>query len=123
MPNPGPVSHLAFARARTGCSAHLGVRLSSLIDPTLKAPGCLHFALQQSMCDSDLWLVSGLWSSEQAMNAYFSTPELSVFADVVQELVVSSLDFHTFATVSAAQARQMHGLDTTIALRPGLQTV
>jgi quinol monooxygenase YgiN len=97
--------------------------LSSLIDPTLEAPGCLHFALQQSMCDPDLWLVSGLWSSEQAMNAYFSTPELSVFADVVQERVVSSLDFHTFATVSAAQASQMHGAGTTIALRPGLQTV
>jgi hypothetical protein len=43
---------------------------------------------------------------------------------VVQELVVSSLDFHTFATVSVAQANQMivpmPGVGSTIALRPGL---
>jgi len=107
MPQSSSVSHLAFARARDGQRAQLGMRLSSLIEPTLRAPGCLHFALQQSMRDPDLWLVSGLWSSEEAMNAYFSTPELQVFSELVQELVVSSLDFHTFETVSAVQA---HGV-------------
>jgi len=104
MSKPSPVSHLVFAQARTGCSAQLGERLSGLIEPTLMAPGCLQFSLQQSMQDPNLWLVSGLWSSEQAMNAYFSTPALGIFAEVVQELMISSLDFHTFNQVSAAQA-------------------
>jgi quinol monooxygenase YgiN len=104
MPKPSPVSHLVFARANTGRSTHLGVRLSSLIEPALSAPGCLNFALQQSLVEPDLWMVTGLWSSEETMNAWFATPELSVFAELVQEFVVSSLDFQTFKQVSAVQA-------------------
>ena len=99
-----PVSHMAFVRARTGRSAELGVRLSALIEPSRAAPGCLGFALQHSQCDPQLWLVSGFWSNQQAMTAYFSTPAMEIFAELVQELVVNSLDFHTFKDVTAAQA-------------------
>lgn len=101
-----PVSHMAFVRARAGCSQHLGARLSTLITPSRQAPGCLHFALQQSQCDADLWLVSGLWTHQQAMEAYFNSPAMAIFAELVQDLVVSSLDFHTFREVSAAQATE-----------------
>jgi len=99
-----PVSHMAFIRARAGRSAELGLRLSTLIEPSRQAPGCLQFSLQQSQCDSDLWLVSGYWAHQQAMTAYFSSPSMAVFAELVQDLVVNSLDFHTFKDVSAAQA-------------------
>ena len=61
-----PVSHMAFVRARAGRSKELGARLSSLIEPSRQACGCLHFALQHSQCDADL-LVSGFWSSQQAI--------------------------------------------------------
>jgi quinol monooxygenase YgiN len=104
-----PVSHMAFVRARPGRSQELGVRLSALIEPSRAAPGCLSFALQQSQCDPQLWLVSGFWVNQQAMNAYFSTPAMEVFAELVQELVVDSLDFHTFKDVSAAQALGQSG--------------
>jgi quinol monooxygenase YgiN len=104
MPKPSPVSHLVFARANTGRSTHLGMRLSSLIEPALGAPGCLNFALQQSLLDPQMWMITGLWTSEEAMNAWFATPELSVFAELVQEFIVSSLDFQTFQQVSAVQA-------------------
>jgi quinol monooxygenase YgiN len=104
-----PVSHMAFVRARAGRSAELGVRLSTLIEPSRAAPGCLSFALQHSQCDPQLWLVSGFWSNQQAMTAYFSTPAMEVFAELVQELVVDSLDFHTFKEVSAAQALGQSG--------------
>jgi quinol monooxygenase YgiN len=99
-----PVSHLAFVRARAGRSAELGARLSALIEPSRSAPGCLNFALQHSLCDPELWLVSGFWVNQQAMTAYFSTPGMQIFAGLVQDLVVNSLDFHTFKDVSAAQA-------------------
>jgi quinol monooxygenase YgiN len=99
-----PVSHMAFVRARAGRSAELGVRLSALIEPSRSAGGCLSFSLQHSQCDPDLWLVSGFWTHQQAMTAYFSTPAMQIFADLVQDLVVNSLDFHTFKDVSAAQA-------------------
>lgn len=104
MPKPSPVSHLVFARANTGRSTHLGMRLSSLIEPALGAPGCLNFALQQSLHEPEMWMVTGLWSSEETMNAWFATPELSVFAELVQGAVVTSLDFQTFKQVSAVQA-------------------
>ncbi|MFW9078197.1 antibiotic biosynthesis monooxygenase family protein [Pseudomonas sp. P2757] len=99
-----PVSHMAFVRARAGRSAELGVRLSALIEPSRAAAGCLSFALQHSQCDSELWLVCGFWSNQQAMTAYFNSPAMQVFGELVQELVVNSLDFHTFKDVSAAQA-------------------
>ncbi|KTC37483.1 MAG: antibiotic biosynthesis monooxygenase family protein [Pseudomonas sp.] len=98
-----PVSHMAFVRARAGRSSELGARLSSLIEPSRQAPGCLHFALQRSQCDADLWLVSGFWNNQQAMTAYFSSPAMQVFTDLVQDLVVNSLDLHTFNTVSALE--------------------
>ncbi|WP_335945104.1 antibiotic biosynthesis monooxygenase [Pseudomonas sp. G166] len=101
-----PVSHMAFVRARAGCSKQLGARLSTLIAPSRQAPGCLHFALQHSQCDADLWLVSGLWVNQLAMDAYFNSPAMAIFAELVQDLVVSSLDFHTFREVSAAQATE-----------------
>ncbi|NUT78069.1 antibiotic biosynthesis monooxygenase [Pseudomonas sp. C1C7] len=99
-----PVSHMAFVRARAGRSQELGVRLSALIEPSRAASGCLSFALQHSQGDPDLWLVSGFWANQQAMTAYFSTPAMEVFAELVQDLVVNSLDFHTFKEVSEAQA-------------------
>ncbi|MHC8373428.1 putative quinol monooxygenase [Pseudomonas sp. MDT1-85] len=99
-----PVSHMAFVRARAGRSAELGARLSALIEPSRNAPGCLSFALQHSQCDPELWLVSGFWANQQAMTAYFGSPAMQIFAELVQELVVNSLDFHTFKDVSAAQA-------------------
>ncbi|MNJ81363.1 hypothetical protein D3C77_801440 [compost metagenome] len=38
------------------------------------------------------------------MTNYFNSPSMEIFAELVQELVVNSLDFHTFKDVSAAQA-------------------
>ncbi|VVN98807.1 putative quinol monooxygenase [Pseudomonas fluorescens] len=99
-----PVSHMAFVRASGGRSMELGARLSSLIEPTRRTPGCLHFTLQQSLCDPELWLVSGYWVNQQAMTEYFSTPAMDIFAELVEELVIKSLDFHTFSDVSAVQA-------------------
>jgi len=99
-----PVSHMAFVRAQPGRSAELGVRLSALIEVSRSAPGCLSFSLQLSQCDPELWLVSGFWSSQPMMTAYFNSPSMEVFAELVQDLVVNSLDFHTFRDVSAAQA-------------------
>lgn len=98
------VSHSAFVRARPGYSAELGQRLAGLLEPSRKAPGCLHFALQHSHYDDSLWLISGFWSSPKAMSDYFASPALQVFSDVVQDLLVSSLDLHTFENISASQS-------------------
>jgi quinol monooxygenase YgiN len=94
------VSHSAFVRARQGCSMELGARLGELLEPSRRAPGCMHFALQHSHCDEDLWLVSGFWSSQKAMDDYFASPTMQVFSDVVQAFLVSSLDLHTFHQVA-----------------------
>jgi quinol monooxygenase YgiN len=97
MTQPQPVTHLAFIRASNGRSAELGMRLRDLLEPSLRAPGCLSFSVQRSQVDADLWLLSGSWSDQQAMSGYFASPTLEVFGELVQAQVVSSLDLHTFA--------------------------
>jgi quinol monooxygenase YgiN len=91
-----PVTHLAFIRASSGRSAELGARLRDLLEPSLRAPGCLSFSVQRSQADADLWLLSGSWQDQQAMSGYFASPTLEVFCELVQAQVVSSLDLHTF---------------------------
>ena len=92
-----PVNHLVFARAWAGRSELLGARLHTLLGPSRDAAGCLDFDVQRSLQEPDLWLISGTWSSEEAMNVWLLTPQLQVFADVMQGFLASSLDFHTFA--------------------------
>ncbi|KXK70383.1 antibiotic biosynthesis monooxygenase, partial [Pseudomonas monteilii] len=69
-----PVTHLAFIRASSGRSAELGARLRDLLEPSLRAPGCLSFSVQRSQADADLWLLSGSWQDQQAMSGYFASP-------------------------------------------------
>jgi len=78
--------------------------LSSLIEPGRQAQGCLQFSLQHSLSDPDVWLISGFWSSEQAMSAYFSSPALVIFSELVNDLVIRSMDFQTFTDTSAVNA-------------------
>lgn len=101
-----PVSHLVFVRSMAGRSTELGLRLQALLKPSLSTPGCLRFALQQSMQDPELWAVSGSWNSEQAMNAWFASPELQIFSELVHEMIVRSLDFHTFAATGDSVLEQ-----------------
>jgi quinol monooxygenase YgiN len=104
------VSHLLSVRAGAGHSAQLGARLSALIGPSSKAAGCLHFALQQSLTEQDVWVISGLWADTSAMNDWFTAPELGVFSELVAERLVRSLDFQTFSVVTAPQAQAGYGL-------------
>ncbi|CAM2817687.1 antibiotic biosynthesis monooxygenase family protein [Pseudomonas gessardii] len=104
MSTPIPASHMAFIRARSGCSTELGARLSRLIEPGRQAQGCLQFSLQHSQVDPDVWLVSGFWCSEQAMSAYFSSPALMLFSELLNDGVVRSMDFQTFIEASAPDA-------------------
>ncbi|WP_370656561.1 antibiotic biosynthesis monooxygenase, partial [Klebsiella pneumoniae] len=65
---------------RAACwSADLGARKGETHHQGRQAQGCLQFSLQHSQVDPDVWLVSGFWSSEQAMSAYFNSPALMIF--------------------------------------------
>lgn len=106
MPQSYAVSHMTLVRARAGCSAQVHACLKKLIEPTLKTPGCLHFALQH--CDSDplLWHVAGYWQDQCAMQAYFNSPLMDVFSTLLNQHVVDSLDFQTFNEQASAQMRK-----------------
>jgi len=103
------VSHCAFVRTRPGYSAELGTRLNELVEPTRLAPGCLHFVLQRSQRDEDLWWLSGSWIGQAAMNSYFESPVMQVFSDPVQQLLVRSLDLHTFDEMGASAIAAVDG--------------
>lgn len=64
----------------------------------------LQFSLQHSQVDPDVWLVSGFWSSEQAMSDYFNSPALVIFTELLNDGVLRSMDFQTFTDASAAHA-------------------
>jgi len=44
------------------------------------------------------------------MNDWFAAPELNIFSTLVSEMLVGSLDFQTFANLTAAQAQKACGL-------------
>lgn len=104
MHNISVVSHLIYVRASAGNSARLGARLSTLVGPSSKAFGCLHFALQKSLTEDDLWVIHGGWADESAMNDWVAAPELKVFAELMSERLVKSLDFQTFASVATTRS-------------------
>jgi quinol monooxygenase YgiN len=110
MSRSSVVSHHVSVRANAGRSEQLGAALGALIAPASTAPGCLHFTLHKSMTDADLWVISGLWSGEQSMNAWFCSADMTVFSELVTNRVVSSFDFQTYVTVSATEAEAAYGL-------------
>lgn len=102
MTSSQPVSHLSFVRASVGRSAELGVRLQQLLQPSRQTPGCLHFSVQRSTCDADLWLLNGVWADTSALHDYFASPSLQLFGELVQARVVDSLDLQTFTEQPAS---------------------
>jgi quinol monooxygenase YgiN len=91
------VSHCALVTARQGFSHAVGIGLSGLVVPARGMPGCLHFSVQRSQCDEHLWQVAGVWRDQEAMSAWFTSPSMQVFSDLLQDMLVSSLDVHTFS--------------------------
>lgn len=114
MSTPLPASHMAFVRAYAGRSTELGARLSILVEPGRQTPGCLQFALQHSLSEPDLWLISGSWSSEQAMRAWFNSPALGILSQLVNDMMIIRMDFQTYSDASASFAQpqypQLHQL-------------
>lgn len=93
------IDHLIFARANPGRRDQLGERLASLLQPTRAAMGCVRFTLQHSLSDPDLWVLAGTWRGPQAMQSWFGGEQASLFDQLVQSRLISSLDFNTFTTV------------------------
>ena len=107
MPQSHCVSHTTRVHARAGCSVQVQACLMRVIEPTLKTPGCLHFALQQ--CDSDplLWQIAGYWQDECAMQAYFNSSVMEVYSVLLNEKMIERLEFQTF-TEEVAVPMQKH---------------
>ncbi len=93
------VSNLAFIRARAGRSPELEAILNVLVAQSRQEPGCLNYSLQRSQTDADLWLLLGIWQSNEAMQAYFQRPHLQVFGSFIDSYLVRELDLHTFSGV------------------------
>ena len=100
MPKPISVSHLTLVRARAGCTLQLGECLSQLLEPSRQSPGCMHFVLQHSLSDPQEWQVAGYWRDEVSMTAYFNSPTMQVFSQLVSLQMVDSLEFKTFSDAS-----------------------
>lgn len=100
MPASLAVSHQACVRAQSGRSAELAERLQVMVATSRRVKGCLDCSLQRSPDDPDLWLIRGTWDSPQALSAYFDSPALQIFAEVMHNHLVSRLDLQTFDPVA-----------------------
>ncbi len=100
-----PVSHMAFVRARAGTFARAGCapeRADRAVPRRTRLPElCLAaFAMRSRVVAGVRFLGQPAGHDRVLQHAR----RMEVFAELVQELVVNSLDFHTFKDVSAAQA-------------------
>ena len=103
MRNLSVVSHLVSVRASVGRSEQVGTCLSGLIEASAQWSGCIHCAVQRSLTDDSVWLLTGAWTDSSAMNDWFCAPELMVFSELLAQRLVSSLDFQTFEVVAASK--------------------
>ncbi|WP_339436570.1 MULTISPECIES: antibiotic biosynthesis monooxygenase [unclassified Pseudomonas] len=62
---------------QTEASSSCESRLSSLATTILGSPGCITYQALQSHTKKDLWIMTGLWESPQAMERHFCHPALS----------------------------------------------
>ncbi|WP_207796541.1 putative quinol monooxygenase [Sphingomonas oleivorans] len=97
-----PLTHIAFIRARPGCSQALGRRLAGLIAPSRAEPGCIAYDVHQSNEDPDLWFVHENWRSPEELAAHLERPHMQHFANELPALIKGDLTLGSFTRTSAA---------------------
>jgi len=101
------ISHSLRVRSQPGRSAELGAQLQRLSKGSRQAPGCLHFDVQVSTREPDVWWVSGFWSPASALQDWLRSPAMGVFDDLLAHALLSSMDVRTFAQTQSVPAEHV----------------
>ena len=90
---------LAVLTARAGQAAALGARLQSLVEPTLKEPGCVMYRLHQSRDNADVWMIYEVWASQADLDRHFAKPYLVDFMANKNEVLAKDIEMTVFEGV------------------------
>ncbi len=88
---------LAVLTALPGQTDRLGARLKSLVEPTLKEPGCVMYRLHQSRDNADVWMLYEVWTSQAALDVHFAKPYLVDFMAKGHEVLAKDIELTYFS--------------------------
>ncbi|MDG3002398.1 putative quinol monooxygenase [Paludisphaera mucosa] len=72
----GVVTLTASLKAKPGQEDAVKEALLSLVEPTRKEPGCLHYILHQSKTDPTLFMFYEQWEGQEALDAHGKSPHM-----------------------------------------------
>lgn len=80
--------------AAPGQAGAVGALLRSMIAALRDSSGCLAYTAVESHCTSDLWIVTGYWSTQSDMDNHFHNPAQEKYADLLNGKAVQSIEFN-----------------------------
>lgn len=87
MPN---VNVVATIKAKNECIDEVKTRLSALLEPSRKDPGCLSYHLHQDLDDPAIFVFYELWQSRELLDEHMATPHLKDLLSRADSLFASA---------------------------------
>jgi quinol monooxygenase YgiN len=97
--NTTQVVCIAEFHAMPGKTEELIVALHSLIEPTHKEPGCLHYHLNQRL-DNDRWITfTEKWKDRNTFDTHCAMPYIKHFFDNLRPLLVDEFEVKLYEEI------------------------
>lgn len=97
---------IAFLRARPGVEDELGRRLSALVEPTRREPGCVAYQLHRSNSDAGLWVLYENWRSQADLDLHFQEPYLGDLLADLPGLLRQEMELHYMHKVGGSAKQE-----------------
>lgn len=86
--------------AKDSSSTALQARLSALLETLQNLSGCASYSLTRCSSRHNVWIMTGYWNAQAAMEAHFSLPCLTDLFALTLERLADNLKFGTFMLVA-----------------------
>lgn len=73
------ITAVGICRAKEQQEDELGQRMSELLAPTRREPGCVSYDLYRSNADPAVWMLLECWQSERDLDAHIQSPHFRAF--------------------------------------------
>jgi quinol monooxygenase YgiN len=78
---------IALCKAKPGMEAATRSVLEPLVEPTLKEPGCLRYALHVNLDDPGEFYFIEMWADQAALDQHYKTPETAALVKKLDVLL------------------------------------
>ena len=97
---------MIYIQSASKHAARLGLQLKGIIGGIDAGPYCVGYLVARCTTDADIWVVSSLWVSKNAMEKHFSDPALRPFIDLLAGKKVRRIEFNSFINQYPTPANQ-----------------